>query len=167
MEERAQVLKLEVLHSSSYTAHGGVGVGRRVGLRRGSMADTNALRSRGLFYASLIEDFERVITHYIHETDYASALDVLRRAPLAKLKDDVKEQVSPADHLGACIPTPAIHRPPESRPPAKETASGERNAIPAPNEPSTRSESATERCADASDPKTNADNQSVVAEAAK
>jgi hypothetical protein len=33
----------------------GVGVRRRdVGRRRGSMADSNALRSRGLFYASLI-----------------------------------------------------------------------------------------------------------------
>ena len=90
-----------------------------------------------------------------------------RRAPLAKLKDDVKEQVSPADHLGACIPTPAIHRPPESRPPAKETASGERNALPAPKAALERSASARDRSEDASDPEAGADNQSVVAEAAK
>ena len=90
-----------------------------------------------------------------------------RRAPLAKLKDDVKEQVSPADHLGACIPTPTINTLPRTRPREKETASGERNAIPAPKQPSTRSASAPDRSEDASDPQTNADNQSVVAEAAK
>ena len=90
-----------------------------------------------------------------------------RRAPLAKLKDDVKEQVSPADHLGACIPTPTINTLPRTRPREKETASGERNAIPAPKQPSTRSSSPRDRSGDASGPKTNADNQSVVAEAGK
>ena len=90
-----------------------------------------------------------------------------RRAPLAKLKDDVKEQVSPADHLGACIPTPTINTLPRTRPREKETASGERNALPAPKTALERSASARDRSDDASDPKTSADNQSVVAEAAK
>jgi len=39
-----------------------------------------------LFYASLIEDFERVITHYIHEGEHGEAIDVLRSAPFAKVE---------------------------------------------------------------------------------
>ena len=39
-----------------------------------------------LFYASIIEDFERVITHYIHEREHDNAIDALRSAPFAKVE---------------------------------------------------------------------------------
>jgi len=39
-----------------------------------------------LFYANLIEDYERVITHHIQRGEHTEALDVLRKAPLEKVE---------------------------------------------------------------------------------
>jgi hypothetical protein len=38
-----------------------------------------------LFYASIIEDFERVITHYIQRGEHAAALGVLKKASFSKV----------------------------------------------------------------------------------
>jgi hypothetical protein len=39
-----------------------------------------------LFYASIIEDFERVITHYIQRGEHAAALGVLKKASFSKVE---------------------------------------------------------------------------------
>lgn len=40
-----------------------------------------------VFYATLIEDYEKVVTYHVHRGDYSAAIEVLRSVPTAKVEE--------------------------------------------------------------------------------
>lgn len=45
-----------------------------------------------LFYAQLIEDYDRVITYHMQRRDYKLALEVLSKAPVAKVRQTKRDK---------------------------------------------------------------------------